>query len=258
MLYHYTSKAALNGIINDLGVTLWATKYSHLNDLDEMKWCQEDLSLLCQNSFGSPQEDFRLYKKYPYTISFCQKNDDLYMWKNYGDAGKGFMLSFNRNVILDHSYKSPQSILLPVSYASSDNKEKIFEDKFMEFQNIFETTNDPFDDVISTCAFVKKDNYVRESEYRYAVLKETNMSFQDGIIKTAEDLSEVKYRTRGNEEILKIPYLDVTFSPEALVEIIIGFDLPFNETKEELRRFLEKFGDKFNHVNILPSNCQTE
>ena len=82
--------------------------------------------------------------------------------------------------------------------------------------------------------------------------------FQDGIIKTAEDLSEVKYRTRGNEEILKIPYLDVTFSPEALVEIIIGFDLPFNETKEELRRFLEKFGDKFNHVNILPSNCQTE
>ena len=187
-----------------------------------MKWCQEDLSLLCQNSFGIPQEDFRLYKKYPYIISFCQKNDDLYMWKNYGDAGKGFMLSFNRNVILDHSYKSPQSILLPVSYASSDNKEKIFEDKFMEFQNIFETTNDPFDDVISTCAFVKKDNYVRESEYRYAVLKETNMSFQDGIIKTAEDLSEVKYRTRGNEEILKIPYLDVTFSPEALVEIVFG------------------------------------
>lgn len=256
MLYHYTSKTALKGIINEHGITLWATKYSHLNDPYEMKWCQEDLSLLCQQSFGIPEEDFCLYKKYPYTISFCQKNDDSYMWEKYGDAGKGIMLSLGYKDILEQSHRSPQSILLPVSYASSNNKEKVFKDKFKEFHEVFETINDPFDDVVSTCAFVKKDCYAKENEHRYAILKETKMSSHMGEIMTTEDVSEVKYRSRA--DLNNIPYLDVTFPPEALIEIVVGFDLPFDETKEELQNFLEGFGDKFRHVNIVPSNCQTK
>ena len=103
MIYHYTTTASLDGIIRNDGIYLRATHYQHLNDKNEVAWCQESLRDLCEDLKNMPDEEFQLYYNTPYIISFCGLHDDLNMWRLYGDNGKGIMFCFDYKMMKEIS-----------------------------------------------------------------------------------------------------------------------------------------------------------
>ena len=112
MLYHYTSKSALESILrespSDQGICFWATRFDCFGDHEEYKLGIETIRRLLPKIESSLLPDRQIAhlfewneisnnKSYfwPYVISFTSKFDNDYMWKEYGDNGKGVVLALD-------------------------------------------------------------------------------------------------------------------------------------------------------------------
>jgi len=112
MLYHYTSKQALEGILrespSEKGLCFWASRYDCFGDKEEYKIGIETIKTLLpkvenrllpnrQVASSFIWDDIKGNKTLPmpYVISLTKRNNNEYMWENYADKGHGVVLALN-------------------------------------------------------------------------------------------------------------------------------------------------------------------
>lgn len=110
MLYHYTSKQALEGILrespSEKGLCFWASRYDCFGDKEEYKIGIETIKTLLpkvenrllpnrQVASSFIWDDIKGNKTLPmpYVISLTKRNNNEYMWENYADKGHGVVLA---------------------------------------------------------------------------------------------------------------------------------------------------------------------
>lgn len=258
MIYHYTPISSTQSILQQDRIHLWATNYQNLDDPLEFKWAKEFIFPKMKNiasELGCQfDEDF---KAYPYTISFCTNPDDLTLWKLYTNWGKGIQLGFDYSELekTGDKQKDYPDIIQSCLYANKENIEIQIKAAWKIYKERYSSINMPLNDLQEVCAFIKNEAYEVENEIRYCSFNydKTEFSLQNTRGIDSENVEEVKFRTRGNE---LVSYKDMLFPKTMLKEIIIGYALDFDRTKENLSKLLNAHGYNIGEENIKQSTHQ--
>ena len=240
-LYYYTDlNAIINGIFKyDGKVCIWASRWSHLNDPQEVKTGLEELA-----NHGTPDwavDDVLQSLKTSHSISFSGYKDVLPMWKMYGDSGNGAMLVFDTKKLLENW----GGLLQPCIYKYTPQYDSLLESffhpefhpEFVELSSIQKTLvwfklSQMFASVL------KCDDYIYEKEVRLVGLGNYHFG----------DKSEQKYRLSGGKII---PYVEAFMPKESLVGICLGPCVD-SSNKETLEEFLKNKG----YDNVIVTKSQ--
>ena len=116
-LWHYTDTQGLEGIVHNRTIRLSHPNF--LNDPSELQYADsvynEVLDMLagCQSPLAQKfVSGYRAYEKdenspsknpfiRPFVASFCDDDDNLELWRQYGDDGQGFALGFRAKELQD-------------------------------------------------------------------------------------------------------------------------------------------------------------
>lgn len=269
LVYHYTDETAFKHIVKE-NINLMATRYDFLNDPHEQTWAKE---VVLKHCIDNPQmgglskvQILRWFAKYSYILSLCDKNDYRTMWRFYGKDGMGVTLAFDADIFeeesIKNSQKDPQHSFDVYDRVIYSSKKKIdFAISYWLHRGVFlRNPNDPADEMMNLCAFIKDEDFDIEHEMRYARIRENasitmkyNPSSVDSIdYEEHEDDKDVLYRKRNGSD-KQIPYLMLKFPPQLLKKVTIGYQIDFEEKKQEFRTFLDRFGDLYKHVVIEKS-----
>jgi len=164
-LYHYTTAAGLQGILQKDGIHLWLTRYDCLNDPEEgkhaLKFCYEVGDQLAAEGNIDP-ELWEIVRKLmevgtylpgstPYVCCFSKNPDSLPMWRYYGkkDGKIGYNIGINDKFLFVPQSNLKTSKLLSlfenlnsigsfyeVIYDDGEKKEKIREE-FIQLNHYF-------------------------------------------------------------------------------------------------------------------------
>ena len=279
ILYHYTTMSTFynmiehslqyeDGDIHPKYITMWATHYAHQNDPTE---CQlffkglenSILNYARTNKIDITSSDKKLIQQPWYglnlfTISFSKQEDDLTMWRGYGQNGNGISLGFDFS-------KLPSSLPLygadckerkyrcesdPAYLRIEDlnkcnyidpNKIEIAEDAYKRaIENIF-GQDKTWTDVkqamlINKYASIYK-HYKYEAEGEWRIVKNSTIS---------------KYRLGENRSL--IPYIEVNVPIDCLSKIIVGPCQNYDKIIMDIKKFLWTKGVKTENMNIIPSS----
>jgi hypothetical protein len=157
VLYHYTNARGLLGILKENA--LWASNVSFMNDFSELKYTKDLLDrelqriiknkanlkkLNLNNIFNVITDGFNAY-----ACCFCEDGDQLSQWRAYSEAGTGYALGFDEQLLQSKLngvlgkviYKRERQIkhITPVVEAAADKllsfqKERSDMDKDQQYQ----------------------------------------------------------------------------------------------------------------------------
>lgn len=230
-LYYYTDlNAIINGIFKyDDKVCIWASRWSHLNDPQEVKIGLEELA-----KHGTPSwavDDVLKSLKTSHSISFSSYKDVLPMWKMYGDGGNGAMIVFDTIKLLEKW----SGLLQPCIYKNTPQYNSLLESFFNpeihpEFVKLSATQKTLVWFQLSQmfASVLKSDDYIYEKEARLVGLG--NVYFGDK--------REQKYRLSGGKII---PYVEAFMPKESLVGICLGPCVDSSNI-ETLKEYLQNKG----------------
>lgn len=193
-------------------------------------------------------DDFHCW---PYVISFCEE-DNLLMWRLYGDNGHGIQLHFDPSKIEGNCTDSEGKLVgtfMKIFYANEENLIEKFRDCYNEYVTNFGSIKRDYESLKEASTFVKRDLFEYEKEYRYAIKAYHGFTMSGpNDIKDHEEipLDGLRFFTRGDE---LVSFVDVPFCKEALVGIKVGYSLPYEKTKKELELMLLSRG--YHNVEIV-------
>lgn len=267
LVYHYTFVDALSGIIQN-DICLWATRYDNLNDPHEQIWSKDvvlDRCIKVSNDNELTKDHFKnWFAKYSYILSLCDIPDYRNMWRLYCNDGRGVCLALDADILADESLKNSQQdpkhsfdVFEPVVYSSKNDISKAVE-YWIERKIFNRSPEEPADELMNLCAFIKDSDFDIENEIRYARIRENscvkacyNPQAEDNVeFKFYKDDTDVKYRWRNKI----VPYLELHFPPNALKKINIGYQYCFEEVKPFIDNILKQYGDLYKDVKIEPSS----
>lgn len=259
-LFHYTSIGALFGIVQKDGLHFRASHYDCMNDSEEYKWLYEPLKTRNSKEQSMSEKEFNnLYEKFPYVISFSEKEDSSDMWIRYGAKGNGVCIVLSKEQVVAEAklhFKGEGDIAMFVRYADEATKMKTLVDVVGEYRNQgYGTANqqEMFEDEIYCSAFVKnKALWEDESEFRYARIRERGIlakySAQGGEFSYPEDKHGVQCHLDKST-----PYLDIVFPLVVLDRIIVGPNIDV-DGMEEIKNKLENVVCK--EMEVIPSKIK--
>lgn len=274
-IYHYTkfdSFASMlkNAVPNNMNITFWASSAYTMDDQMEMAYGypllahvlseftkQRDLDIKqrldilltkLSRTFSSPNPDYFLPKdRSPFVISFTRALHSDFMWKNYGDSGKGICLFFDQEKIKMNT-DDKKTFLYDVAYVNDKKIDveiwhaliKLIEDHAELCKKIIPIlTNDIDIDRLKAfllntlcpilSALIKGEEFTDENEVRWMKLC---------------DNTEAKCRKRNGDSI---NYIDVEIPLDCLVGIETG---PNFDRIDELHVLCEEKGLVLNNANI--------
>lgn len=239
-LYYYTDMNALiNGIFkyNDK-ICLWASRWSHLNDPQEVRIGLEELA-----HQGTPDwavDDVLQSLKTSHSISFSGHDDILPMWKMYGDGGNGAMLIFNTKKLIEIWGGLLQPCIYKNTNLFDSVKKTLFHpESHPEFFELSETQRIIvwFQLIQMFASILKSDDYHYENEIRLVGLG--NIHFDEN--------QEQKFRLSTG---MIVPYVEAFMPKDSLKGICLG-PLVNNSNKETLEEFLHYKG--YNNVVVTTS-----
>lgn len=232
-LYYYTDVSTLlTGILRTDEICLWASRWSYLNDTQEIlngieeikSWNVPDYlpnGLLQLNDLG-------------HVVSLSMAKDSLPMWNMYGNGGKGVMIVFDTMELL----KQFDDRIQPCLYSNSEYEIAVKEKLMNPIEDAFwlSLTDDQkrYVLIILSMYFV---NFRKDHHYDYE--KEVRIF---GIGNPYYDTEkEIKYRY-GKDKI--IPYVEEKIPKSALKGICFGPIAEYDLSKKALIEFLEKHNYK--------------
>lgn len=257
MICHFTSSDALFSIIRNDGLHFMASRYDCMNDSEEYKWLYEPLKTrISKEQSMSEREANNLYEKFPYVISFSEKEDSGDMWIRYGAKGNGVCIGLSKEQVVAEAklhFKDEGDIAMSVRYADEATKMKTLADVVDEYRNQgYGTANqqEMFEDEINCSAFVKnKALWEDEAEFRYARIRERGMtamySMQGGEFSYPEDKRDIQFRPDKST-----PYLEIVFPLEVLDKIVVGPNMGaagIGNIKNKLEKSIHK------EIDVIPS-----
>ena len=269
LVYHYTTMEALAGIVKE-DICLWATRYDHLNDPHEQIWAKSTVLAYCKQH---PYKDFlpkqnieEWFAKDTFILSLCDIPDYRNMWRLYCNDGKGICLTLDSAILSGVSQKNARNdpqhtydVFESVLYSSKKNINNTIE--YWRQKGVFNRNPDePIDELMNLCAFIKDEDFDIENEIRYARIRELshiNVLYNPDKEVSAEykfimDDKGVKYRKRGDTEI--IPYIELSFPAKTLKSITIGYQYKYDEVEPFIRSVLNKYGNLYKDVEIKGSD----
>ena len=268
LLWHYTDTKGLEGIVQNRTIRL--SHPSFLNDPSELQYAnsvyKEMLDMLANHQsplaqkFASGYQDYRKDENFPvpFVASFCSDQDNLELWRQYGDDGRGFSLGFRMKELKDVLERQTQQMEIPsqiyvyrILYNKNeqdDLRNKILNFNLNYFQKIDKTGENPIKvyNQLGTMLdffipFFKHPCYENEKENRL-VLHGHSTSYH-----------ETKFLARRG--YFK-PYIDLKIEQDKtfpLAAIVVGPATPQPRCKRSLRMFLNNYGLGRANILISPS-----
>lgn len=255
-LYQYTSIEALyNGIIvknpvKDKEICIWASNCEYMNDPDEVKTGRKFAEKMFKLSdYEANQAMLKVeenIKEKMFITSFSSVQDNLPMWRMYGNNCKGIALGFDAQAIFNEF----KGLIYKCIYIDSHHEIEInefFKDNVDIDLSNNEKLKENIDRLLMSCLknlanfihifvggifLAKNPCYNYEKEYRLFIIAE----------------QKIEYRYNNN---LIIPYIRNYFPKSALKEIWIGPANNMERTEKSLKRFLNAMG--LGHVEIKKS-----
>lgn len=231
-LYYYTDTSTLlNGILRPKEICLWASRWSHLNDTQELSCGIEAI-----RAIGGPDyltETLHKCNSLGHIISMSMAKDYLPMWNIYGDKGKGVMIVFDTQELL----KQYDGRIQPCIYSNSEYDiavlEEIANPKGSPWLSM-EIEQRIYASFIQSMYFA-----ILRKDYHYEYEKEVRIIGLGNPYYDAK--KEIKYRY-GKGKI--IPYIEENLPKSALKGIWLG-PLSENDVSQcALNEFLEKYDYK--------------
>lgn len=264
ILYHYTTMNTFYAMMehslcyeeedyHPKYLTMWATHYAHQNDPMECKLFLSGLQKAVKNYTNQhnivllPKDEQYLQEPWYgmgiYTVSFSEQEDDLTMWRGYGQNGDGICLGFDFS-------KLPQPPML--HFLGSGSIDEAPE---------MDTTILRVDDRPSKCIYVKPHDFIipkeaisRTIDNLLSEKKEWREIIQIGIIDEYAPLFKhykyeqekewrmvrhgdmPKYRIVNDRDM--IPYIEVKISIDCLRKIVIGPCISSKENAMNVKKYL--------------------
>lgn len=261
ILYHYTTMDTFynmiehslcyeEGNIHPKYITMWATHYAYQNDPTECQLFFEGLKngvldYTEKNNIELEDEDKKLiqhpqYSLNIFTISFSQKEDDLTMWRGYGQNGNGISLGFDFS-------KLP----LTLSMCGADCKDRkswseseptfllqheIKKCEYVDANNIQiaeEASNRTLENIFNKDEW--KDVKQAIIDYDYAPIYKNKKYEAEGEYRIIKHQTMPQYRLVDNK---LVPYIKINVPIECLSRIIVGPCLSSSETVMGIKSFL--------------------
>lgn len=243
-LFHYTGLENIDKILKDDGVSLMATRYGFFSDKLEYVWAKEhilphlpSIAEQCDNVYA-PE-----HQVHPYVASLSNLEDNLNMWRLYGNDGKGVSLVFDKALLDKFVYDRNSEVLnivaMSVTYTDEDNILKTIADTYNKFAEEYGSVNNIADDFLSTAAFIKHKSYAMESEYRLVRFaydgSGAKYNPEDPEPCKITDYDEmpdgIMFRTRNGEIV---PYMEIKLPKKLLKGICVGYGCDFKTTQKAL------------------------
>lgn len=231
-LYYYTDTSTLlNGILRSKEICLWASRWSHLNDTQELINGIEAIKTI-----GGPDnltEALLKGNSLGHIISMSMAKDSLPMWNMYGNGGKGVMIVFDTKVLLNQYGGRIQ----PCIYSNSEYETAV-KDKIVNPNDSFWSSL-TYAQKLFVSFFQSMYFVVLRKDYHYDYEKEVRVF---GIGNPYYDNEkEISYRY-GKDKI--VPYVEEKIPQSALKEICFGPLAEYDLSKKALIEFLEKHNYK--------------
>ena len=241
---HYTALSNLGSILTRDGIKFWATRYGFLDDRLEFIWANQVIIPKLRSIAETYGEIFDpKHSLHPYIVSFTDLEDDLTMWRLFGNNGKGVCLSLDMNEI---DIRKGAVAHMTVVYADESNIMDRIECAHRIYQKDYanESVAEEYREI---AAFIKHDNYEVENEYRLVkfVAEGFTMTYNPAKKdlckrKDFKELSdEIKFRQRGD---MLIPYIEITLPCKALKRITIGNDCDYEQAKAAIELLADLHG----------------
>lgn len=264
LLYHYTTMNTFYAMMKDSlcyekgdfhpqYLTLWATNYAYQNDFTECKLFLYALERAVEKYVKAkniilPSESWKLlhesiFNMGIYTISFSEHDDDLTMWRGYGQDGDGVSIGFDFSELptppMAGCYDSEQEI-----EASEIDREVLIQtDRLIKCEYV-----EPKDDFISEelvsktvenllsedkdlkdikQAFINYNNAPRYKHYKYEQEQEWRIIKNEAL---------PKYKMVDNKHL--VPYIKIKISIDCIKKIVVGPCLSSKETVRNVKNYL--------------------
>lgn len=270
IVYHYTSLETLKWIFDNFSndkpyITFWASNCTFMNDPQEISEGielvrdildkelpinhKDKAEIILQNTTND-LKDFLLIgtvtgqSDIPYAISFSRNEDNLNLWRMYGDSGRGVALGFD----IDCLRLADASIIKCIYNQDDDALIKFKSALIKEFSSLYDALNPPpesmplevYAEIMSLgplCRYVSKIKhscYGYEDEYRLV-----------------KNCKKPKFRVING---VLIPYTEVDIPIESLQDIVMGPDCD-KRNLNSLKLFfaskgLNRIEDKLRHSSI--------
>jgi Protein of unknown function (DUF2971) len=276
LLYHYTSEEGLKGIVGS--GQLWLSDLSTSNDPRDIHLGIETVRRIVEGILSEPSLSWKFFDvskltdnviKYfnhsrCYTVCFTSHQDNISMWREYADAGRGFVIGFRPRAISDMHGR-----IYRVRYIDETSDDQI-RSAILDVLDarLYSSNDDVFRAVsistglISIVASIKHNTWSYENEVRLT-LAASDEPHPEGIPlsqypdDTPFDWRASQARPRGNEEIRyhSLPFgrfSDGRNDPSsAISEIVVGPNSSWSDG--DVRQLLETHG--FSKFKILRSVC---
>lgn len=280
LLYHYTTMDTFYSMIehslypkgDDVVPThliMWAGHYSYQNDPTECKLYFNGIEKAIQDYDNETScnlmEKYNKYTSDPkkdlgiYLISFSEQEDDLTMWRGYGQNGDGISLGFNFEYL-----PGPQLMHLYDKKDPEANSHQLDD-------RLINRTDYPEECIYTEPNNIKIENEVYHKTLR--ILQEEDNEWKDIILslinsKEAPKYKHIKYAAEKEHRIIKkkiiskfrigrnglpIPYIEVGIPLNCLQKIIIGPCLDFSEAITRIKKFLMTKGVDIENIEIITS-----
>lgn len=218
--YHYTSIDALQTMLTDKGVELWASHGMYVNDKEEIIYGAKYIAELMKKVV-SQEKVMHRYEGSTYLACLSLERDSIPMWNTYGGNGCGITLGFKPHIPSDASYQC-----MRVIYEGTKAETEWFNKSLRQLgeKNKLDQMSGILNILYLPLAF-KSYGFVYEKEIRLISM----------------DKSPIYFRTRKN---LIVPYRKIYVDYQYLSEIMIGPSADANRMEYAIKLLLQQKGIK--------------
>ena len=197
-----------------------------LSTVDELNWLP---TLTGRKIKESIKDYFQDECNIPYTMSFCQHEDELLMWSMYANNGNGLCIAFDENVLFEkqkHSFVFPNEVIYDNNPQKCKEIIRLFYDYYLKeiekesvINIIYNMKRNYWERMLMGISpFMKNKAFKDEAEYRFVYYI----------------TGDTPVYTRLSRHMNMIKYIKVKVPLAALKHIVIGPCANYRKTKSLL------------------------
>lgn len=278
-LYHYTSPGGFEGML--ASGQIWLTDLQYANDPKELQLAKVLHDTLSELADESEDEDWkrscykirdwisRLRGRFGlYSFSLSEKADQLPMWQEYTDRGRGYCLRFRPTAFNKMTLRIQKVRYVNANFFSSlrsDTEGLVAKLKDVSMRSLEAIPH--VTEQLTRFSSIKSDSWSHEDEVRLVFSSMARPSdfgpgenmFPIGLSPSGVRMfpKDPEYRMRGEEQV---PYFAQNFgrfqdglwnASSAISQVILG---PNNDNSESaVNKILENYG--YRNIEIVRSQC---
>ncbi|CAN7676079.1 DUF2971 domain-containing protein [Mesorhizobium sp. LjNodule214] len=243
-LSHYTDLSGLLGIIEK--GQFWASNVSFLNDREELRHDLEYLRKILKGNRGRANSRWTTALKNAvaeidksgipdiYAVCFCQRSDELSLWRGYGQANQNVSIQFRttklKSMLSDHSVK-----LSAVLYVEKEKIKFLTEGLSLTYKNNFDDdrlTRAALSEITRRIPLCKHYGFRDEREWRAVTrpMKDDEVFFRTsrGVLVPYLKIGPEKADEMGFESITVGPGPDPELTAQSIRQLLLKYkvDIP--------------------------------